>query len=186
MAVLDSNDAPTNNVIPPTTVQPSGKMSIVTLNPSDTPAYGSIGSRRSCQKRGKSPTVSILVAPPRINTDGAIPAPTIRVRANSPSMNLPVLAQSSPIVNKMVANFNNQVKKLDLDLDLSGPSELEITSPDVVPTRTSPLPTVDEHEARVTSIDTKSLGSSVPTHSSEKVAYKKLSRSPILEIVWNV
>jgi hypothetical protein len=75
----------------------------------------------------------------------------------------------------MVANLNNQVKESDLDLDLSCLSELEIMSPDAVPTRTLPLPTVDEHEARVTSIDAKPLGSSVPTHSSEKVAYKKPS-----------
>ena len=85
------------------------------------------------------------------------------------------LAQYSLTVNEMVASFNNQVKKLDLDLDLSGLSELEITSPDIAPIRTLPLPTVDEHKARVTSINAKPLGSSVPTHSSEEVAYKKPS-----------
>ena len=129
--------------------------------PNDTPAHGSVGSRRAHKKKGKAPTVSILIAPPRINSDGIPPNLMIHKCADSPSEKPPALARSSPTVNEMVEKFNDRVKEMDLGLDLSGLSELEIKSSDVAPARVLPLSTVEEHEARATVDDGHPLDTTV-------------------------
>jgi hypothetical protein len=78
-------------------------------------------------------------------------------------------------MNEMVEKFNNQVKEMDLDLDLSGLSEFEVTSSDVAPAKAMPLSTVEEHEARITFDDGHPLDTAMPTFSSEKVSHKKSS-----------
>ena len=78
-------------------------------------------------------------------------------------------------MNELVAGFNSEAKRLDLSLELSALSELEITSSDVIPSTLSPLPTVDEHEARSFNNKVKATDHSASTHPPGKVAPKRTS-----------
>jgi hypothetical protein len=132
-AVSATNDASTNNAISRTIGQHSEVMSKATLNPNDSPSLGPTGSRRPRKKKEKSPTVSILAPPSRINAEGTLPSPNVCARADSPSRKLPAQAQRSLTVNELAAGFNSEAKRLDLSLKLSAMSELEITLSDVIP-----------------------------------------------------
>ena len=76
-AVSATNDDSINNVISCTIGQHSEVMSKATLNPNDSPSLGPTGSRRPRKKKEKSPTMSILAPPSRINVEGALPSPNV-------------------------------------------------------------------------------------------------------------
>jgi hypothetical protein len=85
MAVLDSNDTSTNNVIIPLIDPCEDLMSEVVPNPNDTFIHEVIVSKRSRKKKGRAPTVSIIVAPTRINTDVASTTALNRMHTMTPS-----------------------------------------------------------------------------------------------------
>jgi hypothetical protein len=156
----------------------------VVPNPNDTFIHKVIVSKRTRKKKGRASAISLLVAPPQINTDVASPASLNCVHMTAPSRSpcistlttfkkSPALVRISPTVHEMVANFNNQVE--EMDLDLSGLSELDVTSSDVTHTRTLPLSTVAEHEVEITNEGDQALDTNAPTYSPEKVAHKRSS-----------
>jgi hypothetical protein len=189
MAVLDSNDASTNNAIIPMIGPHDSRMSMAVPNPNDTPTHDAIVSKRSRKKKGRMPAVSVLAAPPRINADVAPPASLNHVHTEIPSKATPKQAPSISIsmmskkpaavtrtsltVNEMVVNINNQI--VEMGLDLSSLRKLDTTSSDVAHTRTLPLSTVDEHKLEITNDGGQPLDANVQTHSHEKVVHKRSS-----------
>jgi hypothetical protein len=160
---------------------------MVVLDPNDTSTHDTIISKKSQKKKGRVPAISILAAPPWIITDAASPAPNNRVHKEMPSKVMPkrtpaistlststkvaAAMRTSPTVNEMVLNLNNQVAEMGLDPSIL--SELETTSSDVAPIR-PPLPsTVIEHESESANDVDQPRDAKAQTPSPEKVVHKR-------------